>query len=98
MNEPRGPVQIPAGNYAVITFSGSPPDESMVEVQANKLRMSLREADLEPVGLPRLDQYHPPFALGFQRRNEVLLRYRGTPAPPKRCSRAFPGMIWENSV
>mmetsp|Transcript_28812 Transcript_28812/g.67192 ORF Transcript_28812/g.67192 Transcript_28812/m.67192 type:complete len:111 (-) Transcript_28812:188-520(-) len=87
---------VPAGEYAVVTFSGAPPNEEVVEERAEQVRQALRDAGLEPIGLPRLDQYHPPFALSCQRRNEVLMRYRGKPPSPPR--RMFPRMFWENSV
>ncbi|KAJ1475143.1 hypothetical protein T484DRAFT_1829527 [Baffinella frigidus] len=97
-------------------MAGAPPNEEVVEERAEQVRQALRDAGLEPIGLPRLDQlakalrdaglepvglprfdqYHPPFALSCQRRNEVLMRYRGKPPSPPR--RMFPRMFWENSV
>lgn len=58
---------------AAIAFSGNIPNEGLVREKEAALRKLLAAEGLEVDGAPMLFQYHPPFAPGFVRRNEVLL-------------------------
>ncbi|GAB4823358.1 hypothetical protein N2152v2_010404 [Parachlorella kessleri] len=66
--------EVPGHTMAAITFGGNSPRENTVEQYKRRLLDLLEEAGLEPKGDEVfLYQYHPPFAPGWMRENEVLL-------------------------
>ena len=65
-------VSIPAGSFAVVTFSGraSPRKASGYE---KRLYEALLNDGKEPAGAPVLAQYDPPMQLPSLRRNEIMI-------------------------
>ena len=64
---------IPAGRFAVFTFSGS----RSVEAEAKalgQLQAWLKKSGLESAGEPLFGYFDPPWTPSFLRRNEVMLR------------------------
>lgn len=65
---------IPAGNYAVIQFSGLA-GEAKVANKTVDLMMWLKGKNIRPLGVAQLARYNPPWTLPFLRRNEILVAY-----------------------
>eukprot|EP01025_Chloroclados_australasicus_P048696 TRINITY_DN5524_c0_g2_i6.p2 TRINITY_DN5524_c0_g2~~TRINITY_DN5524_c0_g2_i6.p2 ORF type:complete len:252 (-),score=42.34 TRINITY_DN5524_c0_g2_i6:324-1079(-) len=59
---------------AALTFYGSRPTQKTVDELSVKLRAAIAGANMKPVGDVMVYQYHPPFAPGFVRKNEILFR------------------------
>lgn len=66
--------EVPAKNFAVIRFSGFA-GEKKVAAKTAKLLEWLDGRAIEPVGMPVLARYNPPWTLPFLRRNEVMVSY-----------------------
>lgn len=71
--------EVDATTVAALTFSGSRRSitPKTIEEKKNRILDVLKENDL--VGVPEtvmVYQYHPPFTLGFLRKNEVLLEVK----------------------
>jgi hypothetical protein len=66
--------EVPAGNYAVIRFSGFA-GEDKVAAKTAELMAWLDSKDLPTNGKPELARYNPPWTLPFLRRNEVMVAY-----------------------
>ena len=64
--------QAPAYTAAVIRFSGWANAEK-ADANWQKLRGFLIREGIEIVGEPTLNQYNPPWTLGFLRRNEIIV-------------------------
>lgn len=64
--------EMPAQQVAVIRYSGFWSDANYKE-HLEKLRATLKAADLTPSGEPVFSRYNPPFTPWFMRRNEVLI-------------------------
>jgi len=64
--------QAPAYTAAVIRFSGWANAEK-ADANWQKLRGFLIKERIEIVGEPTLNQYNPPWTLGFLRRNEIIV-------------------------
>ena len=64
--------QAPAYTAAVIRFSGWANAEK-ADANWQKLRGFLIKEGIEIVGEPALNQYNPPWTLGFLRRNEIIV-------------------------
>jgi hypothetical protein len=64
--------QAPAYTAAVIRFSGWANAEK-ADANWQKLRGFLIKEGIEIVGEPTLNQYNPPWTLGFLRRNEIIV-------------------------
>jgi hypothetical protein len=64
--------QAPAYTAAVIRFSGWANAEK-ADANWQKLRSFLIREGIEIVGEPTLNQYNPPWTLGFLRRNEIIV-------------------------
>ena len=64
--------QAPAYTAAVIRFSGWANAEK-ADANWQKLRGFLIREGIEIVGEPTLNQYNPPWRLGFLRRNEIIV-------------------------
>ena len=64
--------QVPAYTAAVIRFSGWANAEK-ADANWQKLRGFLIREGIEIVGEPTLNQYNPPWTLGFLRRNEIIV-------------------------
>ena len=67
--------QAPAYTAAVIRFSGWANAEK-ADANWQKLRGFLIREGIEIVGEPTLNQYNPPWTLGFLRRNEIIVPVR----------------------
>jgi DNA gyrase inhibitor GyrI len=65
-------LDLPAGRFAVIRFSGTAGDETL-EKNAGQLLSFIRSKPLNPIGLPVYAFYNPPWTLPFLRRNEVMM-------------------------
>jgi len=65
---------IPAGNYAVIQFSGLA-GEAKVAHKTAELMWWLNSKKIRPLGVAQLARYNPPWTLPFLRRNEILVVY-----------------------
>jgi len=65
---------IPAGNYAVIQFSGLA-GEAKVAHKTADLMWWLNSKNIRPLGVAQLARYNPPWTLPFLRRNEILVVY-----------------------
>jgi hypothetical protein len=65
-------VSVPAGSFAVVTFSGRASLKKANRYQ-NRLYEALISDGKEPVGAPVLAQYDPPMQLPSLRRNEILI-------------------------
>ena len=63
---------VPAYTAAVIRFSGRA-NGSMAEEKWLALQTYLEGTDWQIVGPPTLNQYNPPWTLGFLRRNEIIV-------------------------
>lgn len=63
---------IPAYTAAVIRFSGRA-NGSIAEEKWLALKTVLEGTDWQIVGQPTLNQYNPPWTLGFLRRNEIIV-------------------------
>jgi hypothetical protein len=72
-------VTLPPQEFAVLRFSGTIDDASVV-AHEKQLLAAVTGAGKHPVGTPSLLSYDPPFALPFLRRNEVAVRL-DEPAP-----------------
>jgi len=66
--------EVPAGNYAVIRFSGFA-GEDKTAIKTAELMAWLVSKGITPTGKPELARYNPPWTLPFMRRNEVLVAY-----------------------
>ena len=66
--------EVPAGNYAVIRFSGFA-GEDKVAKKTTALMAWLDSKGITPIGKPELARYNPPWTLPFLRRNEVMVAY-----------------------
>ncbi|HOX66227.1 MAG TPA: heme-binding protein [Burkholderiaceae bacterium] len=64
--------EMPAQQVAVIRYSGFWSDANYKE-HLEKLRATLKAADLTPSGEPVFSRYNPPFTPWFMRRNEIWL-------------------------
>jgi len=64
--------QAPAYTAAVIRFSGWANAEK-ADANWQKLRGFLIKEGIEIVGEPALNQYNPPWTLGYLRRNEIIV-------------------------
>jgi hypothetical protein len=67
--------EMPAQQVAVIRYSGFWSDANYKE-HLEKLRATLKAADLTPSGEPVFSRYNPPFTPWFMRRNEIWLALR----------------------
>ena len=67
--------EMPAQQVAVIRYSGFWSDANYKE-HLEKLRATLKAADLTPSGEPVFSRYNPPFTPWFMRRNEIWLAVR----------------------
>jgi len=66
--------QVPAGNYAVIRFSGFA-REKKTAAKTAELMAWLDSQGITPTGKPELARYNPPWTLPFLRRNEIMVEY-----------------------
>ena len=66
--------EVPAGNYAVVRFSGLVSDTKLASKTA-ELTAWLDSKGITPIGQPELARYNPPWTLPFLRRNEVMVAY-----------------------
>ena len=66
--------QIPAQNYAAITFSGFT-GPIKVSQKTAQLMEWLKAKGIEPISEPEMARYNAPWSLPFMRRNEVMVRY-----------------------
>ncbi len=66
--------QIPARNYAAITFSGFT-GPIKVSQKTAQLMAWLKAKGIEPISEPEMARYNAPWSLPFMRRNEVMVRY-----------------------
>jgi hypothetical protein len=67
--------EIPAANWAVITYSGTW-SQSNFDENLGSLRAALKTADIATQGEPVLSRYNGPFTPWFMRRNEIWLAVR----------------------
>lgn len=65
--------EVPARLAAALAFSGNIPSEETVEAQKAALLRLLPANGLKPVEPAMLYQYHPPFAPGWMRLNEIVV-------------------------
>ncbi|MGB9177565.1 MAG: heme-binding protein [Methanoregula sp.] len=63
---------LPARKVAVLRFRGYARQDE-VEAAEERLLEGLKKAAIEPVGVPFLMRYNPPWTPGFLRRNEVAV-------------------------
>ena len=63
-------VEIPERTVAAVRFSGWATRSKVARMQ-RKLLATLRSHGIQPVGIPVLNQYNPPWTAPFLRRNEV---------------------------
>lgn len=66
-------IEVSAERYAVITFSGLVRERKYSEMLA-LLNEEIKKRNLDPIGVPILARYNPPWTLPFLRRNELMLR------------------------
>jgi len=66
--------EIPASNYAVISFSGLS-GEKKVARKTNELLSCLESKNITPTGKPELARYNTPWTPPFMRRNEIMVSY-----------------------
>ena len=66
--------EIPASNYAVISFSGLSGEKKVVR-KTNELLSWLESKNITPTGKPELARYNTPWTPPFMRRNEVMVSY-----------------------
>lgn len=65
--------ELPPTHYAVVRFSGNPPDKK-VRFKMNALAEAVKAAGLESAGKePIYARYDPPWTLPILRRNEILI-------------------------
>ena len=64
--------EMPAANWAVITYSGTW-SQSNFDENLGALRAALKAADIATQGEPVLSRYNGPFTPWFMRRNEIWL-------------------------
>jgi hypothetical protein len=64
--------QLPERTMAVVEFGGWA-TSGRIRSHLRTLEEGLASAGLEPVGLPQLNQYNPPWTPPFLRRNEVMI-------------------------
>jgi SOUL heme-binding protein len=67
--------EMPAANWAVITYSGTW-SQSNFDENLTALRTALKAADIATQGEPVLSRYNGPFTPWFMRRNEIWLALR----------------------
>jgi hypothetical protein len=67
--------EVPAANWAVITYSGTW-SQSNFDENLGALRTALKAADIGTQGEPVLSRYNGPFTPWFMRRNEIWLALR----------------------
>jgi hypothetical protein len=67
--------EMPAANWAVITYSGTW-SQSNFDENLTALRAALKAADIATQGEPVLSRYNGPFTPWFMRRNEIWLALR----------------------
>ena len=65
-------LELPAGRFAVIRFSGTVGDESLKK-NADQLLEFMRSRQFNSIGMPVYAFYNPPWTLPFLRRNEVMM-------------------------
>ena len=63
-------VEVPERAVATVRFSGWATGPKVARMQ-RELLATLSSHDIQPVGLPMLNQYNPPWTVPFLRRNEV---------------------------
>ena len=66
--------EVPAGNYAVIRFSGLVSEKKRA-AKTEELMTWLDSRGITPIGQPELARYNPPWTLPFLRRNEIVVTY-----------------------
>ncbi len=64
--------QLPAKKFALIRFSGLV-DEEKMQAKSAELNQWITMKKLNPVGIPELARYNPPWTLPFLRRNELMI-------------------------
>ena len=64
--------QLPAKKFALIRFSGLV-DEEKMQAKSAELNQWIAMKKLNPVGIPELARYNPPWTLPFLRRNELMI-------------------------
>ncbi|MFM8392058.1 MAG: SOUL family heme-binding protein, partial [Methylophilaceae bacterium] len=64
--------QLPAKKFALIRFSGLV-DEEKMQAKSAELNQWITMKKLNPVGIPELARYNPPWTLPFLRRNELMV-------------------------
>lgn len=64
--------EIPAGTYALISFSGNATDDSLNQ-QQEQLKRFLQRHEIQPIGPIWYAFYNPPWTPAFLRRNEVMV-------------------------
>ena len=64
--------QLPAKQFALIRFSGLV-DEEKMQAKSAELNQWITMKKLNPVGIPELARYNPPWTLPFLRRNELMI-------------------------
>ena len=74
-NNPQVKVrQVPAIDYAVVSFSGFAGDKRTAQI-AEALLAWMLENGLTPLANPEVARYDPPWRLPFMRRNEVMIAF-----------------------
>lgn len=67
---------VPPRLAAALAFSGNIPNEEVVDRKKGELMKLVRVNSLTAEEEPMLYQYHPPFAPGWMRLNEVVVYVR----------------------
>ncbi len=67
--------QLPAKKFALIRFSGLV-DEEKMQAKSAELNQWIAMKKLNPVGIPELARYNPPWTLPFLRRNELMVEVK----------------------
>lgn len=67
--------QIPATNYAVVSFSGLAGESKTAQIAAELITW-MEANGLTPIASPHVARYDPPWRLPFMRRNEVMVAYQ----------------------
>ena len=67
--------QLPAKQFALIRFSGLV-DEEKMQAKSAELNQWITMKKLNPVGIPELARYNPPWTLPFLRRNELMVEVK----------------------
>ena len=65
--------KIPAGRFAVLSFSGTRSSESEIQALA-QLQAWMKKSGLDSTGEPLFGYFDPPWTPSFLRHNEVMLR------------------------